>query len=261
MNERNIKISVIIAAAGASVRLGFGDSMSKQFILLNGKPLLLYSLEKFSLLENLSEIIVVTNDIKNTNELIDKFAPKKNISIKAVLGGELRQDSVYNGFCNVDETTDIVIIHDVARPLFELHDIKKCIEITLHEGNAILALPIVDTLKKVCKKKSNNDRLVVEVEKTVDRDGLYAIQTPQVFNYQLLKDVYKTFKAKDYKTIITDESMMLELSGKPVNLVPVSRKNIKITYQEDLELAKVLLIGAQNTEIKGLKYETEICSL
>ncbi len=246
-NQQNkYKVSVIIAAAGNSSRMG-NDGISKQFVLLKEKPLLLYSLEKFSMLKNLCEIVIVTNDINVVSDSMrDWFSSRLRINI--VLGGKLRQDSVYNGFCKLDSSIDLVVIHDVARPLFEICDVEKCIERAIHGGAAVLATPVVDTLKRGQKFKSDKDEFI-KVESTINREGLYMIQTPQVFSYDLLANAYKWYKSK-YKSAsgipFTDEAMLVELFGKPVNLVIGGRKNIKITYPEDLEVASLILSKSKN---------------
>ncbi len=236
--KNNISLSVIIAAAGSSTRLGKPSVKSKQFLTLADKPLLFYSLEKLSLLENVNEIIIVTNDISSTNELLKKQNAFQNI--KVVLGGELRQDSVYNGFSAIKQKSNLVLIHDVARPFFLIDDVKKTIETAVRTGAAVLAVPVVDTIKK---GKYNKDELVVS--NTLDRSDLYLIQTPQIFSYELLEKAYKKFRntneVKRDIPIFTDEGSMLEHIGGSVNLVIGSRDNIKITYFEDLEIANGIL--------------------
>ena len=238
------KLSVIIAAAGSSSRLGL--DYSKQFIKLLGKPLLFYSIEKFLQLKNVFEIIVVTNDTDQTKNLLRDFDFGKNTEMKVVLGGELRQDSVYNGFCSVDASCNLVLIHDVARPLFDLVDVEKCICEADLFGSAVLAVPAADTIKKA---ERNNDKLIVK--KTLERDGLYLIQTPQIYSYDLLAWMYEEYtKLKDKQKIATDEASILEGLGKSVNLVIGSRKNIKITYKEDLEIvARILKLEKEVTNV------------
>lgn len=243
--KNNISLSVIIAAAGSSTRLGKPAIKSKQFLTLADKPLLFYSLEKFSLLENVNEIIIVTNDVSSTNKLLKEQDFFQNV--KVVLGGELRQDSVYNGFSSIKQKSDLVLIHDVARPFFLINDVKKCIEIAARTGAAVLAVPVVDTIKK---GKYNKDELIVS--NTLDRSDLYLIQTPQIFSYELLEKAYKKFRnineIKKDIPIFTDEGSMLEHMGGSVNLVIGSRDNIKITYFEDLEIASGILHKLEKQE-------------
>ena len=238
-NEK--KTSVIIAAAGNASRFMVGRDtlvklLSKQFVLLNGKPLLFHSLEKFLSLKDLFEIIIVTNDINSTNKFLQEAGYSRNVQIKVVEGSKLRQDSVYNGFCKVDNSVDLVVIHDVARPLFEIKDLEKCIETALVSGAAVLAVPVVDTVK--CAK-SDKDRLIVK--NTLDRNELFLIQTPQVFSYNLLSRGYKMLMNSDLKQVITDEASMIEILGEEVELVSGNRTNIKITYPEDLKVSEAIL--------------------
>ena len=239
------KLSVIIAGAGNSTRLGI--EYSKQFVMLLGKPLLCYSIEKFLHLKNVFEIIVVTNDIDQTQKVLTPYKSVKNVEIKTVLGGELRQESVYRGFSSLSASCNLVLIHDVARPLFDLDDVKKCIEEAALCGSAVLAVPVSDTIKKA---EYNEDKLIVK--NTLDRNGLYLIQTPQVYSYDLLAWMYEEYKKlKDKQKIATDEACVLEGLGKSINLVIGKRKNIKITYKEDLEIA-VGILGEEEKMKEGL---------
>ena len=234
--ESNKKISIIIAAGGSAERFGQRNLISKQFLLLKNKPLLLYSLEKFLSLKNVVEIVIVTNNVNSTSKLLEEASYPDNVKIKVVEGGKLRQDSVYNGFCNLDTSSNLVVIHDVARPLFEPEDLKKCIDTAFTSGAAVLAVPVIDTIK--CAK-SDKDRLIVK--STLDRSELFLIQTPQIFRYDLLSMAYEKFRAKSLIPLITDEANMIEVIGESVNLVLGDRKNIKITYPEDLEIANSFL--------------------
>ena len=240
LENKKLKISVIIAAGGKSVRLG--ENTSKQFVLLENKPLLFYSLEKFLSMKEVNEIIISSDNVNATNKMLDSLILKNNV--KTISGGELRQDSVYRGFCSLELPCDLVVIHDVARPFFEISDLQNCINEAYESGASVLAVPVTDTIKKV-KSDNNNNKLAVE--KTIQRDGLYQIQTPQVFKYDLLLDAYKKlYKDKNNKLTFTDEAAMLEHLGKTVSIVIGKRKNIKITFREDLEIAEAVLQSEKN---------------
>lgn len=236
----NKKISVIIAAGGNATRFGQNDLISKQFLLLTGKSLLLYSIEKFFHLKNLHEIIIVTNDLSSTEKLLQKTNYAPDVKIKIVEGGILRQESVFNGFCKADTSAELVVIHDVARPLFQMKDLEKCINAASNTGAAILAVPVVDTIKS---SRSDKDRLFVK--STVDRAGLFQVQTPQVFAYSLLSEAYKMFSSSG--KVVTDEANMIEMLGKEVELIPGDRTNIKITYPEDLKIAEAIIESSKGT--------------
>ena len=250
--ESGKKTSVIIAAGGSAERFGQGNLVSKQFLLLSGKSLLFHSMEKFLNLKNLIEIIIVTNDVNSTKKLLQEINYIKNVRTKIIEGGKLRQDSVYNGFCEVDHSVDLVVIHDVARPLFQINDLEKCIKAASSTGVAILAVPAVDTIKS---SKSDKDRLVVK--NTLDRNELFLIQTPQVFSYNLLSRGYKMLMNSDLKQVITDEASMIEILGEEVELISGDRTNIKITYPEDLKIAEWILKESENKKNKKLELIAE----
>ncbi len=249
--KTNKSLSVIIAAGGDALRLG--QSIPKQFVLLGGKPFLIHCVEKFLMLENIIEIIILTSNISETNLLLNEYdylEGSKPVKIKAVIGGKLRKDSVYNGFFSLTQKVDLVLVHDVARPLVKLKDTVNCIEVASKTNAAILASPVVDTFKR---GKLNNNELLVET--TIDRENLYSIQTPQVISYDLLKEVYEKDSCKEgVKLNFTDEAMLLEHYGKPVNLVIGSNTNIKITYPDDLKIAEAIF----NNEKKELNLERNL---
>lgn len=249
--QKDRSVSVIIAGAGSATRFKQNKVKSKQFLCLSKRPLLFYCLEKFSLMKEVLEIIVVSNDIQSTKELLKTIDFPCSMDIKITAGGKQRQDSVYNGFCTVSPLADLVLIHDVARPLFNIKDASKCIEKAYISGAAVLAAQIIDTVKKV---KSYNDELLIE--NTLNREELYTVQTPQVFSYGLLDRAYKMYMNSDSSLIqFTDEAAMIELLEKPVNLIIGSRKNIKITYPEDLEIASFILEQLESEEDKKLNKE------
>lgn len=241
---KNKTISVIIAAGGNSSR--FGKNISKQFVLLNGKPLIFYSLEKLAKLKNLLEIVIVTSDIDGTSKLIESYKYLTSVEIRVVNGGELRQESVYNGFCKLDSLVDLVLIHDVARPLFDIRHVEHVIEKASLNGAAVLAVPVVDTVKET---KLYRDELTVE--RTLNRDGLFLVQTPQVVSYNLLSEVYRMLKDTNNSNLVfTDEASMLEFCKMPVTVVVGDKKNIKITYEEDLEIASAILNGMKKKNLE-----------
>jgi 2-C-methyl-D-erythritol 4-phosphate cytidylyltransferase len=233
------KISAIIAAGGNASRLGIPGINSKQFVLLNGKTMMLYSLKKLTTIECITEIIISTNDIGRTKSIIEKtFFSKMDINIKFAESGLLRQDSVYNAFLCVDPSSDFVLIHDVARPLFKIELVQKCIDEALKTKAAILAVPLSDTIKSA---RSNTDKLTVV--RTLDRKELYLVQTPQVISYNLLARAYDfLWNNKNKSTpVFTDEASMLEFLGEAVTLVLSDRINIKVTYPEDITIANAIL--------------------
>jgi 2-C-methyl-D-erythritol 4-phosphate cytidylyltransferase len=156
---------------------------------------------------------------------------KPEIVTKVVIGGEKRQDSVYNGFCEVAPQTEIVLVHDGVRPFLSHRIIRESVDVAREYGAAITAIPVHDTIKRVDASGL--------VSQTVDREGLWRVQTPQVFRYELLQEAFK--KANSEKFYGTDEGTLIEHLGKPVKVVEGSEQNIKITRPEDLGLSEIFI--------------------
>jgi 2-C-methyl-D-erythritol 4-phosphate cytidylyltransferase len=223
----DLKVSVIVAAAGWSRR--FGGGVKKQFQPLGEKPIIVHSIERFEEFSSVGEIIlVVPEDSINYchKEVVEKFRFKK--ITKIISGGQERQHSVKRGFNSVSNETDVVVIHDGVRPFVTVKLIEEVIKEALESGGAIAAIPIKDTVKK---SSSEN-----YVERTLSREFLYLAQTPQAFRYNILKRAYE--KAEKDGFLGTDESSVVERLGVQVKLVQGSQMNIKITTEEDLFLAK-----------------------
>lgn len=223
-----MKIEVIVLAGGKGLRLD--SKIKKQFIKINNKEILNYTLEKFDKIESISNIIIVCeeddiNHIENYN--ISK-------TIKFAKNGKERMFSVNNGLKLLDEDTDVVIIHDGVRPFFNVDKIGNLVRLAKN-GGAIYGVKSTDTIKKVVDNK---------VKETIDRRLLYNVQTPQAFSRILLIQSYK--KALDTNVICTDDSMVIEkFSNAKVEIVESDYENIKITTKIDLEIAKVIL-GEKN---------------
>ncbi len=211
--------------------------LSKQFLPIEGKPVLYYTLSVFESSPFINEIVVVLSreDRKLAEERIfSRFSFKKISSL--VDGGSERKDSVYNGLKAVQQDTDFVIIHDGCRPFVTDGMIEDSLSAAKETGGAIVAVPLRDTLKK--EKQGY-------IEKTVSREGLWQAQTPQTFRYQLLLQAYQS--ALKNKLSVTDDAMLLEQMGLPVSMVPGSLFNIKITLPEDLVLAEMILKHRKET--------------
>ncbi len=215
---------VVIVAAGKGNRMK--SENPKQFIEVNGKPLLMYNIEKFYQYDKKIIIIVVLPD-----EYIDfweKLCIKYNFNIKhkIVKGGTTRFQSSLNGL-NAISKDGIVAIHDGVRPCVNSDTIKRCFDTTKKHGNAIPCVPINDSLRKVENEKNF----------PVDRHKYYAIQTPQTFQVDLIKEAYKLPFNKKF----TDDAMVLEANGYKINLVEGNIENIKITTKTDLVFIETLL--------------------
>ena len=225
-----MKISAIIPAAGKGRRMG--GSISKQFLSVNRKPVLIYTLEMISSLKIIDEIILVLPEDKvawGEKEIKRKY--RINKILKIIKGGKERQDSVYEGLKEVDKNSDVVVVHDGVRPFFYPEIIKEAIPFLKVFDGVIEALPVHDTVKEVSGKGI--------VLKTLEREKLYRAQTPQIFNYSILKKAFVC--AFDKKYYATDEAGLVESVGGKIKILEGSRYNIKITNKDDLLLAKVII--------------------
>jgi len=224
-------VSVIMPAAGLSLRMG--ASVRKPFIMIGDKPVFFYTLEKFSKLKRVKEIIFVVNE-KDRSTVIEKWTDelKAYKVTKVVTGGERRQDSIYNGLSHLDPDTEVILIHDAVRPLVKNDEIEAVIKSAEEKGAAIVASPMKLTVKKV---DSN-----LEIVETVPRHDLWMAQTPQGFKRDMLVNAYD--KIKDTNEEFTDDAEVVEKAGHTVGIVSGSYDNIKITTREDLKLAELLLV-------------------
>ena len=222
------KVSGIILAAGSGSR--FGEK--KQFKKLNGKPIWVYSLNIFIQSKCIDELIlVIPNDSFETLKQSQVFTSlNKENNIKLVSGGETRKDSVFYGLKAVKKANDIVCIHDAARPFIKTSYIKHSVEACGEFDGAIIAIPSVDTVKKVDNQIIKN---------TIDRQSIWMAQTPQTFKKNKLQYAIKNFSHLD----ITDESMLMEEANFKIKLITGDQSNFKITNEIDWELAKVIVRG------------------
>ena len=218
-------LSAIIVAAGSSERMGF----DKLFALVSGKPVIAHTIAAFERTDCVEEIILVGrgDSLGELQKLIGKPTKVKQI----IAGGAERSDSVRMGLDHVDPKSDFVAVHDAARPMITPEKIKRVFDVARTKGAATLAEPINDTLKR-----SDADLIVTG---PVDREGVYAMQTPQVFEKKLLEEAYDFVAER--KISVTDEVSAVELFGRKIALVPNYDFNFKITYPRDLPLAEFVL--------------------
>ena len=221
-----MKVGAIIPAAGSGKRIG--ASVAKQFLEIQGEPLLHHTLTVFASCKIVDYVILVM-PLVDVDEVSKSWLSKYEIVRKVVVGGEQRQDSVYQGFNSLEEETDIVLVHDGVRPFTTPQMITATIEEAEQHGAAITAIPVSDTIKQVVDGF---------VKQTISRDGLWRVQTPQAFQYGLLQQAFK--KAKENSYYGTDEGALIEYLGERVKIVPGSELNIKITRKEDLVLGESL---------------------
>ena len=222
-----MKVGAIIPAAGRGKRIG--ASVPKQFLEIQGKPLLHHTLTVFASCK-LIDYVVLVMPRTDVDEMGEDWLNKYEIVREVVVGGEQRQDSVYNGFNSLEEGTDIVVVHDGVRPFTTPQMIIATVEAAQQHGAAITAIPVSDTVKQAADGF---------VKQTVSRDGLWRVQTPQAFQCGLLQQAFKKAKKDSYYG--TDEGSLVEYLGERVKIVPGSELNIKITRKEDLVLGESLL--------------------
>jgi len=235
-----MKVSVIIPAAGLGTRMGRGTAEKsgtsrKQFMLLNGEPILLHTVRKFAASPRISEIVIAlrTEDVEWASDLMDRQRFAK--TVRVVEGGDSRQQSVENALGTLAPDTDLVAVHDAVRPFIDLETIDKVIDAAAEAGAAIVGIIPVDTVKQVHLNK---------IRQTISRERLVLAQTPQVFQLDLLREAFARASADQF--IGTDEASLVErLERVEVSVVLGSDRNIKITKPTDMDLARLLL--AQET--------------
>ncbi|MFZ5762852.1 MAG: 2-C-methyl-D-erythritol 4-phosphate cytidylyltransferase [Thermodesulfobacteriota bacterium] len=227
-----MQVTAIIPAGGSGQRMGLAEP--KQFVVLAGLPLLIHTLRAFSATPAISAIVVAAPpaEIPRTEALIREYGIAKIHAV--VAGGTTRQESVRQGLAAVPAETELVAVHDAARPLVTPALIEACIAAATRHGAAIAAVPVKDTLKR-----ETTGQLVAT---TVDRTGLWQAQTPQVARRELLEAAYAAAERDNFRT--TDEASLLEHHGCPVALVAGSETNLKVTRPEDLTIAEALLMPA-----------------
>jgi 2-C-methyl-D-erythritol 4-phosphate cytidylyltransferase len=233
-------VSAIIVAAGSSRRMGF----DKLFAPLNGKPVVWHSLKAFSDCREVDEIVTVVREdrVADFEKLIvAEELPKVG---KIIVGGSERHHSVWKGLQAVESKgCEYVAIHDGARPLTTPKLIKACLEMARVHGAACCASPIPDTVKRASVEQM--------VQESVERTGLWAMQTPQVFSSGLILQAYASLIAKH--EMVSDEVSAVQKLGKKIALLKNEDWNFKITFPHDLELAEhVLTLRARKKSPKNV---------
>ena len=231
-----MKVSVILPAAGLGTRMSRtapekAGTSRKQFMLLDGSPILLYTIRKFVSSPSVQDIVVAlrADDLEWVGELLRREVFSK--PVRLVEGGESRQQSVENALATLPPDTELVAVHDAVRPFIELDVLEKVFSEAAVSGAAIVGIVPVDTVKQVHRNK---------VRATIPRERLILTQTPQVFRFDLLRQAFA--KAREDSFIGTDESSLVErLEQVEVSVVPGSDRNIKITKPSDMDLARHFL--------------------
>ena len=203
----------------------------KTFGELAGQPLLAHALRAFHEVEQVSEIVAVTRS--GSCERVRELCRAQGLSkvSRIVPGGAERHLSVWEGIKAIGPGIELVAVHDGARPLIRPDDIVRCLEAAAETGAAACAAPVTDTLKR-----ADGDGLVVE---GVDRESLWAMQTPQAFRTELLRQAYE--EIVQARALVTDEVSAVQKSGVAVRVVPVEDWNFKVTFENDFKLAERVL--------------------
>lgn len=218
----------IIPAAGQGRRMG--ADRAKQFLALDGEPVLVHTLRRFDACPEIDSIVVVLpeGDVSGFLQIADKAKIRK--LSRVVPGGAERQDSVARGLKTLNgKVTKIVVVHDGVRPFVTARQISDVVAKASEMGAAILGLPAVDTIKEV-----DGEQIV----RTMDRSRIVLAQTPQAFRYDVLRAAFDKCRREGWS--VTDDASVVERSGHPVAVVSGSPYNIKITRPEDLELARFI---------------------
>lgn len=219
--------TAIIVAAGSGSR--FGSAIPKQFANLCGKPVIIHTIERFEMCDAIDEIVLVLPADSIANFQIANIRPEIKKLRTIVAGGATRTESVWNGLVAVDPSTEIVAVHDGARPLVTSEEIARTVAKAAETGAACLVAAVTDTIKEI------DDG---HISGTIDRKKLRRALTPQAFRYDLLK---RAFAEADLSDSVTDECYLVEQLGVQIGFGEGSSRNIKITTPDDLIFATAIL--------------------
>ncbi len=229
-----MKVGAVLLAAGSSRR--FGGARPKQFLKLNGRPLLIHSLQTFLKTPSVKEVVVViANEVKQSQEVVrllarlrraSRYAPRNDV--KVTFGGDYRGASVRNGVLALSKNVDVILVHDTARPLVTRPIIEAVARMAHKKGAALAAWPLPDTLKW-----AGTD---ARVKKTIPRKDLWLAQTPQGFR----RDVALACLLKPSPTA-TDDAELAERKGRTVYVVKGAPTNMKVTTPHDFSICEAIL--------------------
>lgn len=245
-----MKVAVILPAAGLGTRMHRAGSSSaiavslaetsgtsrKQFMLLEGAPILVHTVRKFVASPLVHDIVVAVReeDIEWVESMLEKQGRALPGQLRVVAGGNSRQETVENALAALDPDTDLVAVHDAVRPFVDLETIRRVIEEAEAGGAAIVGIVPVDTVKQVSGAQAGGAR----VRATISRERLVLAQTPQVFRYDVLRRAFDAARRDGFSG--TDESSLVErLDQVEITVVLGSERNIKITKPGDMDLARL----------------------
>ncbi len=219
--------TAIIPSAGKGIRIG--GNVSKQYLFIGDQPIITRTLLAFDSCGGIDQILLVVSRKESDfckSRILEPFGLQK--TVKVVFGGETRQESVYNGLLSVDNKEGIVVIHDGVRPFIEQDRIAAVIRGAKEWGACILGMPADDTLKHITRSGY--------IKKTVEREKIWLAQTPQAFQYDLIRKAHE--QAREESFLGTDDAILVERLDETIKIIKGSRINFKITTLADLNLAR-----------------------
>jgi 2-C-methyl-D-erythritol 4-phosphate cytidylyltransferase len=229
------RIAAILPAAGLGTRMGAGTP--KQFLELGGEPLVIFTLRRLAACAAITDFILATRGEELTS-LEDRVSKARlGRPARVVHGGDTRQQSVANALAQVAPETEIVLVHDAVRPFVTPAQIERLIAEARTRGAAILGIPAIDTVKEV--KRASLPEDVALITSTIPRERIVLAQTPQAFQYAILREAFA--RAKQDDVTASDEASLVERLGREVFVVLGSERNLKITRPSDMDLARFYL--------------------
>lgn len=236
------RIAAILPAAGLGTRMG--ADKPKQFLELDGMPLIIFTLRRLAACRAITDFFISTRaeDVVFLEDMVAKAGLGR--PARVVHGGDTRQQSVSNALAQVDPATEVVLVHDAVRPFVTPEQIDRVIAEARSRGAAILGIPAIDTVKEV--KRASLPEDVALITSTIPRERVVLAQTPQAFSYSLLRDAFR--KAREDDATASDEAALVERFGHDVFVVLGSERNFKITRPADMDLARFYLDQERRTK-------------
>lgn len=229
-----MKAQAIIPAAGSGTRMG--SSIPKTLLPINGTPMIVHTLRAFENCASVDGVVLVVHpDYAAEYRRVVEEAGITKVK-EYITGGSRRSESVGNGLTYVDPNCGIIVVHDGARPLIKPELIDKAVSMCVTDRAVVIGVPVKQTIKKI----NTNEQVV---ERTLDREALWEIQTPQVFHKEILVEAYEQAKSLD----VTDDASLVEQLGIKVKVMQGDYFNIKITTPEDIAIAEKLLAAEKVT--------------
>lgn len=228
-------VTAILPAAGLGTRMG--ADTPKQFLALDGVPLLLFALRRLAACPAIAEFVIATRAEEVDSVTASVASENLGRPVHVVRGGDTRQDSVANALAEVSPEADLILVHDAVRPLVTVSQIERVIAEAASCDAAILGIPAIDTVKEVKRASLPTD--VALITATIPRERVVLAQTPQVFLASLLLEAFA--RARQDGVTASDEAGLIERIGRDVHVVVGSERNLKITRPGDMELAEFYL--------------------